>query len=314
MQQTVKSRPTALLKVKNKLALTRDKRRLSLLRRSVQVGFASLIGYHIVGTLIAGENSSVTNPEAYCPFGGLETFYTYISSGGRLIPHTHLSNLVVLVAVLVLALIAKSAFCGWICPFGALQDWLYKLGRLALKGKLKLPRLPEKVDRIAKKFKYLVLGWLLFETARTGVMVFRDYDPYSSLLNLGKEVALGGLIILGITAGLALLVERPWCSYACPLGAAIGLTGYLSPLKIRRDEATCLQGCTLCNRACPSGLQVKQFTTISSPDCINCLSCVAGCPTGALAVRLPSLTINRIKSTPPEGELGVSGITQGENS
>ncbi|MBN9387462.1 MAG: 4Fe-4S binding protein [Chloroflexi bacterium] len=315
MQQDVKPHLTVLpkLKVKNKQELTRDKRRVSLLRRSVQVGFATLIGYHVIGILVAGENSTITNPEAYCPFGGLETFYTFVSSGGHFVPHTHLSNLVVLVAVLVLALVAKSAFCGWICPLGAIQDWLYKLGRLVFRAKLKLPGLPLKVDRLARKFKYLVLGWLVFETARTGVMVFRDYDPYSALLNLGKEVALGGLIILGVTVALALFVERPWCSYACPLGAAIGLTGYLSLLKIRRDEATCLKGCTLCNKACPSGLEVKKFKTISSPDCVNCMSCVAGCPTGALAVRLPVLTINHIKKTSPEGSLAASSIIQSEN-
>jgi polyferredoxin len=276
---------------------------MDLLRRSVQVGFVTLIGYHIIGTVIAGEDGTITSPEAYCPFGGLESLYSYISSGGRFIAHTHQSNLVLLVAVIGLALVSKSAFCGWICPFGALQDWLYNLRRLVFKANSKPSlKLPGKVDRIARGFKYLVMGWLLFETTQTGIMVFRDYDPYSALLHFGKEVAIGGLIILGLTLALALFVERPWCSYACPLGAAIGLTGYLSLLKIRRDEATCLSGCTLCNRACPSGLEVKKFTTISTPDCVNCMSCVAGCPTEALAVRLPGLTINRLKSSQPEAE------------
>jgi polyferredoxin len=125
-------------------------------------------------------------------------------------------------------------------------------------------------------------------------MVFRDYDPWSALLNLGKEAALGGTLILVATLVLALFVERPWCTYACPLGAAIDLVGKASLLKIRRDEATCLSGCTLCNRACPSGLEVKKMKTISTSECVNCMSCVAGCPTGALAVRLPALpVINR---------------------
>ncbi|MEI6047202.1 MAG: 4Fe-4S binding protein [Chloroflexota bacterium] len=274
--------------IRRKPELERDTKRIHLLRRMVQVGFFTLIGYHVVGTLVVGEDSSIASPEAYCPFGGLETLYSYISTGGRYVPHTHLSNLVLLVAVLALTLVSKSAFCGWICPLGALQDWLFNLRRFFYRGKSPL-HLPPLVDRVARSIKYLVLAWLLIETALAAKMAFREYDPYSALLNLGKEVALGGLIVLVVTVVLALFVERPWCTYACPLGATIGLLGRLSLFKIRRDEKTCLSGCTLCNRACPSGLEVKKFKTLATSDCVNCMSCVAGCPTGALAVRLPGL-------------------------
>ena len=274
--------------VRHKPELTKDTLRTHILRRATQVGFFTLIAYHVIGLRIAGENSSITNPEAYCPFGGLETFYTWVSSGGRTVPHTHQSNLVLLVAALVTALFAKSAFCGWICPFGTIQDWIHNFRRLFNKREIQLPR---KLDRALQSVKYLVLAWLLVETARTGVMVFRDYDPYSALLSLGESVAAGGLVILLLTLSLSLLVERPWCRYACPLGAGIGLVGKLSLFKIRRDEATCLAGCTLCNKACPSKIEVKKVKTLATSECINCMSCVAGCPTGALAVRLPALSL-----------------------
>jgi len=270
--------------------LAQDVKRTHLLRRAVQVGFVTLIAYHVVGGRLVSEGTpgQITNPEAFCPFGGIETAYSYFSTDGRFVAHTHLSNLIVLIAVLAVTLVFKSAFCGWICPFGAIQDWLYNFRQLFSKREIHLPR---RVEQVLRGVKYVVLAWLLFETARTGVMVFRDYDPYSSLLNLGKETALAGTIILALTTVLSLVVERPWCSYACPLGAAVGLVGRLSLFKIRRDEATCLTGCTLCNRACPSGLEVKKFKTLATDQCVNCMSCVAGCPTGALAVRLPRLTL-----------------------
>ncbi len=276
--------------IRRKAELEKDSKRIHLLRRASQVGFTTLIAYHVVGNLVNGDNGSIANPEAYCPFGGLETAYNFVTTGGRYVAHTHLSNLVILVAVLGLTLVSKSAFCGWICPLGAIQDWLNNFRHLFYKKELKVPfNLPPWLDKTLHSVKYLVLAWLLWQTAVAGYMVFRDYDPWSALLNLGKEAAIGGLIILITTLVLSLFVDRPWCTYACPLGAAIGLVGKVSLLKIRRDEATCLSGCTLCNRACPSGLEVKKMKTISSSQCVNCMSCVAGCPTGALAVRLPSL-------------------------
>ena len=60
--------------------------------------------------------------EAYCPLGGLETLYKFITTGGSFVSHTHLSNVVVLVAALLTALLARNAFCGWVCPLGFIQD------------------------------------------------------------------------------------------------------------------------------------------------------------------------------------------------
>ena len=89
-------------------------------RRLIQFSFAAFIAYITFVHVAAGESSTVitASPEAYCPFGGLETFYKYIVSGGAFVPHTHLSNLVVAAAALLTALLLRSSFCGWICPLG----------------------------------------------------------------------------------------------------------------------------------------------------------------------------------------------------
>lgn len=85
--------------------------------------------------------------------------------------------------------------------------------------------------------KYLVLIWAVAGAAYWGVMVFREYDPWAALWNL-TEWSIGfGTLVLGLTLVGLLFIERPWCRYACPLGAETGLVGMLSPVQLRREGA-----------------------------------------------------------------------------
>lgn len=288
-------------------------RRMSIsaqhLRHLIQIGVALFIGTLAVAHTLAGEtDTSIASPEAFCPFGGIETLYQYITTGG-LISHAHLSNLVILGSVLVLTLLARGAFCGWICPLGAIQEWVYAgsawlqravppLGRAlrSLKKRLgvrppRLGMLPERtliarIDGILRYGKYVVLALIIAGTIAYGTMIFREYDPWSALLEIGALELTAGTVVLGIVLLAGLFVERPWCRYACPLGAVIGLVGKLSPLRIQRHGAVC-NGCTLCTKSCPMGLSVATMSDLTHRDCIGCLECVDSCPApGALDLRL----------------------------
>jgi polyferredoxin len=265
-------------------------------RRIIQLSFASFIAYLIVQHTLVGENSAAVtaSAEAYCPFGGLETLYKYITGGGAFVSHTHLSNVVVLVAVLVTALLFRSAFCGWICPLGFLQDMVSKLSSFLQKRIPGLKRAFTRLrgqgtywaglDHYLRYLKYIILVWAIAGAAYYGYMVFRDYDPWAALLNILEFSLTPGVMILAGILVAAFFVERPWCRYACPLGAASGLLGKLSPVYLKREESAC-KVCQLCTKACPMGLPVHTATTIKSVDCISCLECVGACPrNGALEV------------------------------
>src|SRR5581483_11943734 len=202
------------------------------LRLTTQLGFALFILYTLVIHTLVGEGGSVitTSAEAYCPFGGLETLYTFVSSGGTYVSHTHLSNLVMLASVLLLAVVARGAFCGWICPLGAIQEWLFAgsawaqkrippLGRSvrALKtwagatptrrfDQRGAPTLLARIDGWLRYGKYLVLAWAVLGAAAYGTMVFRDYDPWSALLAIGELELTGGAVVLAVVLVASLFV------------------------------------------------------------------------------------------------------------
>lgn len=268
------------------------------LRQIVQIGFASFILFLVIQHIVIGEEGTtvVASAEAYCPFGGLETFYKYLTAGGTFVAHTHLSNLVMLVAVLAVALLFRSAFCGWICPLGFIQDILFKFSTFLQKrvsalrhGMVSLRKHTSRLtvlDRYLRLIKYAVLIWAIGGSAYFGFMVFRDYDPWATLLNLAEFSFTPGVIVLGVILVASLFIERPWCRYACPLGAVSGLLGKLSPTYLKREDSACTS-CKLCTKACPMGLQVHTANVIKSADCISCLECIGTCPRkGALEVRI----------------------------
>jgi len=267
-------------------------------RRLTQLGILLFLVYIAVRHLLAGESGAVTTAswEAYCPFGGLETLYKYVASGGSFVSHVHLSNVVILVAALLTALIARNAFCGWLCPFGFIQDmvssfsaFIQKRVPVIRKGVRTLKTRGARLvvlDRYLRFLKYGVLAWAVIGAAVYGFMVFRDVDPWAALWNL-LELTLGmGTVVLAIVLVASLFVERPWCRYACPLGAATGLVSKLSPFYLKRESEAC-KACAICTKACPMGLPVHTATTIKSVDCVGCLECVDVCPReGALELKL----------------------------
>ncbi len=265
-------------------------------RRAVQLAVLALVAWVAVGRWAdAANGAAATSPEAICPLGGIETLYTFATTG-VFVPHVHLANVVLAVAVLVLALLARGAFCGWICPLGFIQDLVAGLSAgvrrrfpSAHRGlrSLRTSAAPLAIlDRPLRLLKYAVLAWALWGAAVFGVMVFRDVDPWIALLDIGRESTGFGLLVLGVTLVGALFVDRPWCRYACPLGAANGLVARFSPLRLERSAPACVD-CNLCTRSCPMGIDVAKATVITSTECIGCLECVEACPrAGALELHV----------------------------
>lgn len=215
---------------------------------------------------------------AICPFGGVETLYN-LATIGDYVKNIQASSVVILSLSLVLAILFGPVICGWVCPLGSLQEWTGIIGKKIFKKKYNHFMHP-KTDQYLRYFRYLILVWVIYVTARSGTLIFKNVDPYYALFNFFTgEVAVTALIILGLTIAGSLFIERPWCKYACPYGAVLGLTNKFRIFIIKRSSSTCID-CKKCDRECPMNILISDKETIADHQCISCLKCTSeqSCP------------------------------------
>lgn len=259
----------------------RQKRRS--VRFYVQAFFFALIALIAVNHTLAESGGGIpflsqASLHAICPFGGVVSLYQLFSLG-TYVQKIHAGSVILMGIMAVLALLFGPVFCGWVCPLGSIQEWFGKLGRKLFKQRYN-HIVPEKADWALRWFRYAVLLWVVYMTARSGTLVFSSLDPYQALFNFwSAEVAPTALIVLGATLGLSLIVERPWCRYACPYGALLGLSNKIRIFRIRRQPATCIS-CGKCDRVCPMNLDIANKETVSAVHCISCFECTSerSCP------------------------------------
>ena len=182
--------------------------------------------------------------------------------------------------------------CGWLCPFGLLQDLLHKIPVTR-----KMKKLP--YHDILKYGKYVVLFGLVIVgssfvfTGLAKVPAFCKYlCPSGTFMgalpllsaNVDLRGQIGGLfywkaaILVGIVL-LSVKVYRPFCQYLCPLGAVYGWFNKFSLVQIRWEQDTCTS-CMACKKACPVDLPPEKISV--SPECIKCGKCVDACKAGCL--------------------------------
>lgn len=253
------------------------------LRLAVQTVFFALVAAIAVNHSLAESGRSLpllstASVHAICPFGGVVSIYQYATTG-TFVQKIHDSSFILMVAGFVLALLVGPAFCGWACPFGSIQEWLGKLGRMLL-GKRFNRVVPAALDRRLRYLRYLVLAWVVVVTAWSARLIFAAYDPYFALFNFWTgEVAWSALVILGVVLVLSLAVERPFCKYACPYGATLGVFNLFRIFSVKRNASSCIN-CGRCDAACPMNISVATGTVVRDHQCISCLKCTSqyACP------------------------------------
>ena len=190
--------------------------------------------------------------------------------------------------------------CGFLCPFGLIQDLLYKIPFVK-----KIRSFPGEGFLRCLRFIILIVFVILlplFVIDITGLgqpWFCKFICPAGSLeggiplvlFNSAMRSAAGflfrwKLFILLLTLFLSLLIYRPFCRYLCPLGAVYGLFNKFSLYRISVDKSKCIE-CGACQKSCR--LDIKIYKNPGSMDCIRCGDCIASCPHNALEAGLQNM-------------------------
>ncbi len=236
-------------------------------RRIVQLAFLLL-------TLI-GVFTLRGNAERWCPFGGVEAIYGYINEGNMLCS-LGVSNFYILAAVIVITILLRRAFCGYMCPIGTVSEWLRSgAKRVGVPG---IP-IPGRLDWVLRWLKYPVLAVILYFTYKTSELIFRGFDPcYALLSRHGEDITVWSYTVSGSIVVLSLLVVMPFCRWFCPLAAVMHLFSKFGFTRIKRDGEACVD-CGLCAKSCPMAIPVDKVEQVTEARCISCMNCVQVCPT-----------------------------------
>ena len=280
------------------------------IRRVVQFLFFALIALISVNRTLVEAGGGIdflssASLHALCPFGGVVTIYQYATTG-TFVQKIHESSFVLMIIVFLSAVLFGPVFCGWVCPLGTVQEWFAGIGRKIFKKRRYNHFIPVKIDRVLRYLRYLVLAWVIYMTAVSGTLIFESVDPYFALFNFWSgEVAIGGLIVLGVTLAASLFIERPWCKYACPYGAVLGITNLFRVFSIRRTASTCNMD-HVCDIVCPMNIEVSSKTIVRDHQCISCLECTseAHCPVaGTVTFEAGKLPVKPKSSSAPKVEV-----------
>ncbi|MBQ3726703.1 MAG: 4Fe-4S binding protein [Selenomonadaceae bacterium] len=186
---------------------------------------------------------------------------------------------------LLIGLILGRAVCGFLCPFGLIQELLNKIPSPKIS-------LPKKFSRV-KYFLLIIFVLILPVATKFGEPTFCEYICPAGTLEAGLPLlatheefrsVLGNLFALKISILLAVIflcvfAHRFFCRVMCPLGAIYGLMNKFSFFQLNYAAEKCV-GCGRCKKICP--LELDPTKDFSSAECVRCGRCEKICPTRAL--------------------------------
>ena len=196
---------------------------------------------------------------------------TALATGGAIT----LKKTTMLIFIGTLSVIGSKLFCGWVCPFGALQEIINRIP-VPLGKKIKLP------FKISNGIRISIFVISLIMVLATG----SDLYTYHNILNPFELFDWHFELVLAVLVGAVLVasvfVYRPFCYLVCPVGLLTWLLEHVSIFRVRllREKCNDCKKCIL-KSPCPSVKAIMDGDTLR-PDCHACGVCIDACPKDAL--------------------------------
>lgn len=170
-----------------------------------------------------------------------------------------------------LLLWGRGVFCGWLCPFGALQEILNKIATAVRAPQFTVP---QTVQQRLWALKYVLAAGILGLAAYSLSMasIAAEIEPFKTAISLKFQRNWPYVVYAGLLLFAGLFIERFFCRYLCPLGAVLALAGRLHVLNWLKRRPECGNPCKICESSCPVGA-VEESGAINMNECFQYLDC-----------------------------------------
>ncbi|MBU2878429.1 NosR/NirI family protein [Aliiglaciecola lipolytica] len=171
-----------------------------------------------------------------------------------------------------LFIVGRGIFCGWLCPFGALQEML---GWVAKKLRIRQKKVPYWLHSKLWWIKYAILIGLVFTSIYSlgTAEVLSEVEPFKTTITLQFYRYWPFVVYSLVLLGAGLFINKFYCRYVCPLGAGLAILGYFHMGEWLTRRKDCGSPCTLCHHKC----DIKAITPkgeINYNECVQCLECI----------------------------------------
>ena len=199
----------------------------------------------------------------------------------------------------------RGVFCGWLCPFGTLQELTNQLARRLGIKQIEIPfGLHERLWMI----KYVAFVGILAVSLRSilGAFQLAELEPFKTAITMKFMREWPFVIYAGLLLFAGLFVERFYCRYLCPLGAALAIPARMRMFEWLKRYRECGSECHVCARRC-TVQAIHPLGQINPNECIHCLKCQANYFDHEVCLHLKKRAQRRQPLTPPKpaGETGV---------
>lgn len=197
----------------------------------------------------------------------------------------------VMTTIILLGILLGPIFCGFVCPFGFMQDLSSRLGKIL---GIKQRQMPKKYQKYLVFTRYII--FLLVGLSSLQIIFnLLGYDPRVNFLKMidGNVISLGAIFAIIMFLSVGVFFKRPFCNYFCYEGAKYGLMGVGRLFRIKRNEISCVN-CKKCDKVCSMNIEISTKKKVNSLQCVNCYECVSSCPVDNTLKVKP--IINDIKS------------------
>jgi NosR/NirI family nitrous oxide reductase transcriptional regulator len=165
----------------------------------------------------------------------------------------------------------RGAYCGWLCPFGALQEFTNRIAR-----RLRIPQLniPWFVHERLWAVKYIIFLFLLAYSLYSLADAERlsEVEPFKTVIILKFVRAWPFMVYGAALIVMSLFVERFFCRYLCPLGAALAIPARIRMFDWLKRYRECGSPCQRCANECPVD-SIHPDGRINPNECIHCMHC-----------------------------------------